>query len=266
MQQSSKSSNFKYLTFFQELLKGPARVSRTHKRLADQEGVNPLLSQLGDVAPVPDSAFGNDYLAGRDARQEIPRRLQACHKCPQVAVVDSNQRRCKRGHCSQLALVVNLDQHRHPEALPELLELPQFVNRGSGRDQQDAVGADRARFEHLVRIDDEILAQHRKAASRARRREVLAGALENVLMKRALEDPVLRDRYFQLVLEAVDAASSGNWLLQEITSEYLQIRDAVLGDGLKPYTNEEFEAAFAELASFARTRAAFVTQQVQQIK
>ena len=95
---------------------------------------------------------------------------------------------------------------------------------------------------------------------------VLAGALENVLMKRALEDPVLRDRYFQLVLEAVDAASSGDWLLQEITSEYLQIRDAVFGDGLKPYTNEEFEAAFAELASFARTRAAFVTQQVQQLK
>jgi hypothetical protein len=31
-------------------------------------------------------------------------------------------------------------------------------------------------------------------------------------MRRILEDPVLRARYFQLVLEAVNAASSGDWL------------------------------------------------------
>ena len=37
---------------------------------------------------------------------------------------------------------------------------------------------------------------------------LLAGAAENVLMRRMLEDPVLRARYFQLVLEAVNAASS----------------------------------------------------------
>jgi len=95
---------------------------------------------------------------------------------------------------------------------------------------------------------------------------VLAGASENVLMRRALEDPVLRARYFQLVIEAVGAASSNDWLLREITTEYQQIHDAVLADPLKPYTNEEFEAAFAELVSFARTRPAFVAQQVQQVR
>jgi spore coat protein CotH len=95
---------------------------------------------------------------------------------------------------------------------------------------------------------------------------LLAGAQENVLMKRALEDPALRARYFQLVLEAVSAASSGDWLLREVTNQYVQIRDAVIGDPLKPYTNEEFEAAFIELASFARTRAAFINQQVQQLR
>jgi spore coat protein CotH len=93
---------------------------------------------------------------------------------------------------------------------------------------------------------------------------LLAGALENVLMRRMLEDPVLRARYFELVLEAVNSASSGNWLADEITRDYQQIRDSVIADPFKPYTNEEFDAAFAELLAFARTRPGFVTSQVQQ--
>lgn len=93
---------------------------------------------------------------------------------------------------------------------------------------------------------------------------LLAGALENVLMRRMLEDPVLRARYFELVLEAVNSASSGNWLADEITRDYQQIRGSVIADPFKPYTNEEFDAAFAELLAFARTRPGFVTSQVQQ--
>jgi hypothetical protein len=93
---------------------------------------------------------------------------------------------------------------------------------------------------------------------------LLAGAAENVLMRRMLDDPVLRPRYFELVLEAVNLASSGDWLVRELTNNYEQIRGHVLGDTLKPYTNDEFDAAFAELLAFARTRPAFVTSQVQQ--
>jgi spore coat protein H len=93
---------------------------------------------------------------------------------------------------------------------------------------------------------------------------LLAGAAENVLMRRMLEDPVLRARYFQLVLEAVNLAASADWLVREVTNQYLQIRGSVIADTLKPYTNEEFDAAFAELLNFARTRPSFVAQQVQQ--
>jgi spore coat protein H len=93
---------------------------------------------------------------------------------------------------------------------------------------------------------------------------LLAGATENVLMRRMLEDPVLRARYFDLVLEAVNLAASGDWLVREVTSDCAQIRDWVLGDPLKPYTNQEFDAACAELLAFARSRPAFVTSQVQQ--
>jgi len=93
---------------------------------------------------------------------------------------------------------------------------------------------------------------------------LLAGAAENVLMRRILEDPVLRARYFDLLLEAGASASSGDWLVNEVTRDYQQIRDSVLADTLKPYSIEEFDAAFAELLSFARTRPAFIRSQVQQ--
>ena len=75
---------------------------------------------------------------------------------------------------------------------------------------------------------------------------------------------MLRARYLDLVLEAVNLASSGDWLVREVTRDYQQIRESVLADPLKPYTIEEFDAAFAELLAFARTRPAFVTSQVQQ--
>jgi spore coat protein CotH len=93
---------------------------------------------------------------------------------------------------------------------------------------------------------------------------LLAGASDNVLMRRMLEDPVLRARYFQLVNEAIAVATSGDWLAREVVTEYQQIRDSVLADPLRPYTIEEFDAAFAELLAFARNRPAFVAQQVQQ--
>jgi len=93
---------------------------------------------------------------------------------------------------------------------------------------------------------------------------LLAGARENVLMRRMLEDPVLRARYFDLVLEAVNAASSDGWLEHELTRDYLQIREAAHADPLKPYSNEDFEDAFAELMVFARSRPDFVKAEVEQ--
>jgi hypothetical protein len=68
------------------------------------------------------------------------------------------------------------------------------------------------------------------------------------------------------VNEAIAVAAAGDWLEREVFTEYQQIRPSVLTDPLRPYTIEEFDAAFAELLTFARTRPAFVAQQVQQNK
>jgi spore coat protein CotH len=93
---------------------------------------------------------------------------------------------------------------------------------------------------------------------------LLSGAFENVLMRRMLEDPVLRARFFQLVTEAAGVAAEGDWLIRELTIVYQQIREAAVADPLKPYTDTELDAAFAELLSFARSRPAFVLQEVRQ--
>jgi hypothetical protein len=51
--------------------------------------------------------------------------------------------------------------------------------RQEGRDdQQDAVGAHRPRLDHLIRIDDEVLAQHRQAARRARLDQIIGRTLK----------------------------------------------------------------------------------------
>ena len=52
------------------------------------------------------------------------------------------------------------------------------ASSSNGGDQQDRVGADRARLEHLPGVDDEVLAQRRQRGRRACRREIRRRALE----------------------------------------------------------------------------------------
>jgi len=95
---------------------------------------------------------------------------------------------------------------------------------------------------------------------------LLAGANENVLMRRALEDSVLRQLYASYVREAIQSASADNWLAREIAFESQQIRDAAFADPVKPYSNEEFAAAIAELAVFGQKRIPFVTRQLDALR
>jgi spore coat protein CotH len=92
---------------------------------------------------------------------------------------------------------------------------------------------------------------------------IMEGTSENVLIRRALEDPELRSLYAGFLVEAVESATDGDWLEREAQRAYDQIRDAALADSLKPYTNEEFEAEAAAVIDLARTRPAFVFGEAQ---
>ena len=73
---------------------------------------------------------------------------------------------------------MDLDQHVHAPADRRILELGgQHVIDG-GHDDQDAVGAPGARLGHLIGVKEEILAQHRQIAGRARRAQETGRALK----------------------------------------------------------------------------------------
>ena len=85
----------------------------------------------------------------------------------QIAVVDADERRRKPQRAVELGGVVHFDQHRKRSVRAgagfERRE-PRVVVRRD--DQQDGVGAHRARLGDLILVDDEILAQHRQASTR----------------------------------------------------------------------------------------------------
>ena len=96
----------------------------------------------------------------------------------QVAVVDAYQPRADFLGERELARIVRLDQRRHPKLTRERRDrsqLPLFQHRG---DQQNAIGAGRARFVNLVRLEDEVFAQQRNIHGGADSAQIVERALE----------------------------------------------------------------------------------------
>jgi hypothetical protein len=92
---------------------------------------------------------------------------------------------------------------------------------------------------------------------------IMEATSDNVLIRRALEDPELRSLYAGLLVEAVASATDAGWLEREAQRAYEQIREAARADTLKPYTNEEFEAEVATVIDLARRRPTFVLDEAE---
>jgi spore coat protein CotH len=98
----------------------------------------------------------------------------------------------------------------------------------------------------------------------------------NRLIVRALQSDDLRNLFYDTMLACAASLSelgvtepptvppdSRSWMEREVDREYAQIKDAVLADPQKAYTNDQFNLAVEDLRVFARDRSAFVTSQVQ---
>jgi hypothetical protein len=95
----------------------------------------------------------------------------------------------------------------------------------------------------------------------------------NRLILRVLQEPDLKNLYFDTLLECATVASEGavpatntvpaqpGWLESEVNREYEQIHAAALEDTLI-FTNAQFESAIVDVKAFARDRADAVRQQV----
>ena len=99
----------------------------------------------------------------------------------QVAVVDTHQR-CVEGFQRALKLIAIMDfnQHIQPDTFGYSRQFGHFHVVQRGDDQQHTVGAQCPGFDDLVRVDHEVLANHRQGAGRTRLLQVRIGALEVV--------------------------------------------------------------------------------------
>jgi spore coat protein CotH len=112
---------------------------------------------------------------------------------------------------------------------------------------------------------------------------LMRGVNENVLARRTLNVEEYRNRFFDTLLEAAASAtepdpeapefgedgepiSRPGWLEREVTRQYTQIRSLALEDTFKPYSNDDFEAAYQRLLEFARNRSPFVRTEVGNIR
>jgi hypothetical protein len=97
----------------------------------------------------------------------------------QVAVVDAHQRRLQLQRALQFGRVVHLDQHRHVEAARDGSSSAICASSRQAAISRIAVGAHRARLVDLVRVDHEVLAQHRQVAGGARLLQVVGWPWKN---------------------------------------------------------------------------------------
>ncbi len=73
---------------------------------------------------------------------------------------------------------MHLGEHGHVERHGQVLELVRLLVGEGCEDEEDGVGAHRARLEDLPRVDREVLAEHGQVAGQARKLEVPRLALE----------------------------------------------------------------------------------------
>ena len=157
----------------------------------------------------------------------------------------------------------DVDRHLDLNGLIRTLGASTFMAEWDG-----VFGYDGMNNFYLYRVGEQarLIPWDRDQAFHAADYPLLAGAAENVIGRRVLEDAGLRATYVQAVTEAMAAAEGDGWLEREFTRHFLLIRDAALADPFKHATNEEFEQAFADLVAFARSRPAFVRSELEPLR
>jgi spore coat protein CotH len=95
---------------------------------------------------------------------------------------------------------------------------------------------------------------------------IMLRANDNVLMRRLLEHPDLRDYYFDVHETVAGVAGESGWLEGEIVRTANLIREAAHADVRKQFTNEDFESSIAFLRTFAAVRSGNVLAEVARLR
>ena len=170
-----------------------------------------------------------------------------------------------------------------PSAIAEYLDLKMFVTHVAIETfvaDLDCILGDRLGMDnfYLYRFRGKNLSQFiawdKDQAFSAADRDIWKNARGNVLMRRALAIPEIRNAYMEaLVKSAVLAGGPNGWLQQEMAREFNQIRTAALEDPFKQYvddseahldsSNDIFLAESARVSAFAGDRSDSIFAQVK---
>jgi spore coat protein CotH len=91
-------------------------------------------------------------------------------------------------------------------------------------------------------------------------------AEENEIFRRAMSHRELRALYLDTLEKCAEAAATDLWLSRVIARALLVVGAATYADPLKPYGNDEFDAAAAFMMRFASERAPFVLTEVEHVR
>ena len=91
---------------------------------------------------------------------------------------------------------------------------------------------------------------------------IFARVEENALFRRVMMFPDLKAQFLDVLEYCARAAAQDRWLEAEIFWTDQLIRDAVIADTTKRFSNEEYEQAIGHLLAFAQLRPAFIASEV----
>ena len=162
----------------QQCAGGGSDVGLSHQAFAHQEGRHADLGEPREIGGRKDAALADHQPVARNQRRQRLAGRKRGLEGAQVAVVDADHRRPQFQGAIELGTIMDLDQHVHAVGRTRVLDI---LRRGiveRGHDDQDAIGAMRARFRHLIGVEHEILAQHGQIGGGARGHHEIEMTLE----------------------------------------------------------------------------------------
>ncbi len=156
------------------------RLRCAHEAFPHQKGMHACGAHALYVLLGRNAAFGNKQAVFGHVCQQGQRCLQRDVECAQIAVINANQRGCEPQRALQFCTIVHFHQYRHAQAVGNGFQLGHLGIVQTGGNQQNGIGAYRARFIDLVGVDDEVFAQHGQMAAGARLLQIIVAALEEL--------------------------------------------------------------------------------------
>ena len=155
-----------------------ARISDSPMRNAS----NPSLSQSRDIFSTLDPALRDLDHTRRNALDQLQRRIQIDAKRVQIAIVDSDRLETCVQRALQLGGIVDLAEHIEPSRSRARSQADQLRLAQCRNNQQNRIGAMRARLDDLKFVDDEVLPQARQLRRLRSGRQILQGSLKVLLV------------------------------------------------------------------------------------